>query len=99
MKVVAFLEIFLDRLVWAASTQGDLASEYVLDERYQSGLSKRDAALRDLLTEMSLKASAAAKSSTGWNRVAACLRYLRSRRRANAVMPGAAMVDTNALLT
>ena len=35
------LEIFLDRLVWAASTQGDLASEYVLDERYQSGLSKR----------------------------------------------------------
>jgi hypothetical protein len=70
------LEIFLDRLVWAASTDGDLASEYILDERYLSGLATRDAALRDVLIEMSQNATADAKKSAGWKRVAECLRDL-----------------------
>jgi hypothetical protein len=70
------LEIFLDRLVWTAATQGNLASEYLLDPRYESGLSECDAALRTLLVTMSDEASKKAKSSSGWKRVDACLRDL-----------------------
>ncbi|MBB2989662.1 hypothetical protein FHR72_001125 [Mycolicibacterium iranicum] len=70
------LEIFLDRMVWTAATQSTLAGEYLLDNRYSSGLSGPDAALRDLLIAMTEKASAEARSSNGWNRVADCLRSL-----------------------
>ncbi len=70
------LEIFLDRLVWTASRQSVLASEYLLDGRYGSGLSEPDLALRDLLIAMTEKASADAKSSSGWPRVVDCLRNL-----------------------
>jgi hypothetical protein len=70
------LEIFLDRLVWTAATQGNLASEYLLDDRYESGLSECDAALRKLLIKMSAEASEKAGSSSGWKRVAGCLRDL-----------------------
>ncbi|STZ41798.1 Uncharacterised protein [Mycolicibacterium gilvum] len=70
------LEIFLDRMVWTAATQSALASEYLLDKRYSSGLSDPDAALRDLVIAMTEKASAEAKSSSGWTRVADCLRSL-----------------------
>lgn len=70
------LEIFLDRLVWSSATQGALANEYLLDDRYRSGLSPEDRALRALLTELASSASAEAKSSTGWRRVTECLRSL-----------------------
>lgn len=70
------LEIFLDRLVWAASTESELANEYLLDGRYASGLSERDRALRDLLVDMVETASLQAKSSSGWTRVEECLRSL-----------------------
>ncbi|BBZ62525.1 SIR2 family protein [Mycolicibacterium monacense] len=70
------LEIFLDRLVWAASTESELATEYLLDGRYASGLSERDGALRDLLIGMVETASPQAKSSSGWKRVEECLRSL-----------------------
>lgn len=70
------LEIFLDRLVWAASTESELANEYLLDGRYASGLSERDRALRDLLVDMVENASPQAKSSSGWTRVEECLRSL-----------------------
>jgi hypothetical protein len=76
IKGARLLEIFLDRVVWAAATRGDLASEYLLDDRYMSGLTKRDAALRDLLRELLETASTDAKLSAGWKRVEACLRYL-----------------------
>lgn len=70
------LEIFLDRLVWAASTRSELANEYLLDDRYASGLSERDQALRNLLVDMVKSATAEAKSSSGWKRVEECLRSL-----------------------
>lgn len=70
------LEIFLDRLVWAASTESELATEYLLDRRYASGLSERDRALQDLLVGMVETASPQAKSSSGWTRVEECLRSL-----------------------
>lgn len=70
------LEMFLDRMVWAAARQSALAGEYLLDGRYSSGLSDADIALRDLLTAMAENASTQAKSSSGWRRVADCLRSL-----------------------
>lgn len=70
------LEIFLDRMAWTAATRGDLASEYLLDARYSSGLSDSDAALRRLLLEMSNSATSQAKASSGWQRVVRCLRDL-----------------------
>jgi hypothetical protein len=70
------LEIFVDRLLWVASTQGDFATEYLLDNRYASGLSERDDALCKLLTRLCDEASLDAKSSMGWRRVAECMRSL-----------------------
>ncbi|MCV7329915.1 SIR2 family protein [Mycobacterium cookii] len=70
------LEIFLDRLVWTAATQSKLASEYLLDERYRSGLSKHDAALRKLLVKMAGEADEKIRSSNGWRRVSELLRDL-----------------------
>ncbi|KUI34667.1 hypothetical protein AU195_09085 [Mycobacterium sp. IS-1496] len=75
-KGARILEIFLDRLVWAASTQSELATEYLLDKRYASGLSERDRALRDLLLEMVNTATPEARSSSGWKRVEECLHSL-----------------------
>lgn len=75
-KGARILEIFLDRLVWAAATQSELATEYLLDGRYASGLSERDRALRDLLVSMVETATPQAKSSSGWKRVEECLRSL-----------------------
>lgn len=70
------LEIFLDRMVWTAATQSALASEYLLDNRYSTGLSGPDAALRNLLAAMANSAGAQAKSSSGWKHVTDCLRSL-----------------------
>ncbi|MFC7673281.1 hypothetical protein ACFQWH_09385 [Mycolicibacterium sp. GCM10028919] len=70
------LEIFLDRLLWTAATRSDLSSEYLLDDRYASGLTKRDTHLRDLLLSIPAAASTQAKSSPGWRRVEKCLREL-----------------------
>ena len=70
------LEIFLDRLVWTAATQSELASEYLLDYRYSSGLSDPDRALRDDLVAMAKSASAEVRSSSGWKRIADSLRSL-----------------------
>lgn len=70
------LEIFLDRLVWAASTESELSNEYLLDGRYESGLSECDRALRDLLVGMVEAAPSDAKSSGGWKRVEECLQSL-----------------------
>ncbi|KUI25596.1 hypothetical protein AU196_22575 [Mycobacterium sp. IS-1742] len=75
-KGARILEIFLDRLVWAASTQSELSNEYLLDSRYASGLSEQDRALRDLLVNLVESASPQAKSSSGWKRVEECLRSL-----------------------
>ena len=43
------LEIFLDRLAWAALSEGELAGEYLLDRGTSSGSSDADRALRDAL--------------------------------------------------
>jgi SIR2-like domain len=63
------LEIFLDRLVWSASVNGDLSSEYLLDDRYQTGLSAADVALRVAVLSMAHSAGAEAKASSAWNHV------------------------------
>lgn len=50
------LEIFLDRLAWSAATNHELSTEYLLDDRYTSGLSESDLSLRRLLTKLRLGA-------------------------------------------
>jgi hypothetical protein len=70
------LEVFLDRMVWAAAIESDLASEYLLDERYESGMSAPDRALRDALGRLVEDATAEARTSIAWRRVANCLRAL-----------------------
>ena len=75
-EAARMLEIFLDRLAWAGATNHERSAEYLLDDRYGSGLSDRDRTLRDLLMEMSDKANANARLSSGWSRVASCLRDL-----------------------
>ncbi len=40
------LEVFLDRVAWAALRKSELAGEYLLDERYASGSTDADRALR-----------------------------------------------------
>lgn len=70
------LEIFLDRLLWTAATQGDLSSEYLVDDTYASGLTKRDSQLRNLLLSIPEAADTEARSSPGWRRVEKCLREL-----------------------
>ena len=67
------LEIFLDRLGWAAATNHPLAAEYLLDWRYESALSSQDRRLSELLTELMSRADAATRASSGWSRVASCL--------------------------
>lgn len=71
------LEIFLDRLAWAASTNRERSAEYLLDPRYWSGLSDADRELWSLLRTLEL-ANDEVRSSAGWSRVAACLRELGS---------------------
>ncbi|WP_293240456.1 SIR2 family protein [Mycolicibacterium sp.] len=63
------LEVFLDRIVWSASRLSDLSSEYVLDDRYLSGLSDADLALRDAILKLRRDAGPDARSSTAWGHV------------------------------
>jgi hypothetical protein len=67
------LEIFLDRLVWTAVKQGNLSSEYLLDDRYEYGMSAEDLALRKALLDLVDSASAEAKQSSAWARVRSIL--------------------------
>ena len=69
------LEIFLDRLVWRASTHHDLAAEYLLDDRYASSLGKGDLELRDALSHLR-EVGPAAKDSAAWRRIAQALKEL-----------------------
>lgn len=75
-EAARLMEIFLDRLSWAAAATHDLAVEYLLDDRYASGLSEPDRALREVLSGFMANASSEAKSSPGWSRVAAALKSL-----------------------
>jgi len=75
-EAARLMEIFLDRLSWAAAATHDLAVEYLLDARYASGLSEPDRALREVLSGFMANASSEAKSSPGWSRVAAALKSL-----------------------
>lgn len=69
------LEIFLDRLSWRAARQNELATEYLLDDRYTSGLRPDEKALRALLAPLQ-SANRIARSSPGWSRVEAMLKSL-----------------------
>jgi len=61
------LEIYLDRLAWSAAQARDLAAEYLLDDRYASGLDSADRALRDSLVHLQETVDASAKGSVGWS--------------------------------
>lgn len=69
------LEIFLDRLSWQAVQENERATEYLLDDRYASGLEPEEQALRALLVPLR-SASRLVRSSSGWKRVAAMLESL-----------------------
>ncbi|WP_134767186.1 SIR2 family protein [Nocardioides sp. 1609] len=61
------LEIFLDRLAWTAARTHDLSSEYLLDERYTSGLTAADTALK--LQLLALVARPEVGDSAAWPHV------------------------------
>lgn len=63
------LEMFLDRLAWRAATEHDLAGSYLLDHRFDGGLSDDDRALRDALLHMVATLPSAARTSLAWPRV------------------------------
>ncbi|GAA1826595.1 SIR2 family protein [Microlunatus capsulatus] len=63
------LEIFLDRLAWTAARNRNLSAEYLLDERYATGLNADDRALRAALQAFEAGATMSARQSAGWARV------------------------------
>lgn len=63
------LEVFLDRIAWAALRESELASEYLLDERYASGHTDGDRALRDALWPLVVAADSLAAKGAGWAKV------------------------------
>jgi hypothetical protein len=69
------LEIFLDRLCWKAASENDLVAEYLLDDRYVSGLSAADSDLRDILKKIE-NLSSGVESTPGWRPVARALTSL-----------------------
>ncbi|RPF29046.1 SIR2 family protein [Georgenia muralis] len=75
------LEVFLDRLSWTAARTHSLSAEYLLDERYLSGLSPADRALRDALIEFERTISPAARSSVGWDKIRETLEALGAKSR------------------
>ncbi|QCW51519.1 SIR2 family protein [Nocardioides dongxiaopingii] len=68
------LEIFLDRLAWTAARAHDLSSEYLLDERYASGLSAADRVLKQHL--LALAARPGVTDSEAWPEVRRLLHRL-----------------------
>ena len=60
------LEVFLDRVAWAALRKSELAGEYLLDDRYASGYTDADRALRRALEPLVAAAGSEATESTGW---------------------------------
>lgn len=67
------LEIFLDRLAWAAATTHELSAEYLLDTRYASGLKDPDKSLVDALVKFQEELPEKALASPGWDRIRAAL--------------------------
>jgi hypothetical protein len=78
------LEIFLDRLAWQAARQNDLATEYLLDTRYATGLGYDEEVLRALLAPLQ-SANRMATLSPGWSRVEAMLKSLGADCRGSAI--------------
>ncbi|HYP43751.1 MAG TPA: hypothetical protein VEQ66_00950, partial [Propionibacteriaceae bacterium] len=73
------LEIFLDRLAWAAARTHDLSAQYLLDDRYASGLNQADRTLRDALNKLEQDLPDEAHTSPGWARVRSTLISLGAR--------------------
>lgn len=61
------LEIFLDRVAWAALDHGELAAEFLMDDRYTAGAGPADVALRESLEAVA--ANREVRKSVGWRRV------------------------------
>ena len=75
------LEIFLDRLSWKAASEDDRAAEYLLDDRYFSGLTDEDKLLRAALLRFAAEVPADVKSgSAAWRRIENVLYDLGRRR-------------------
>ena len=72
VETYRLLEIFLDRLCWKAASENDLVAEYLLDDRYVSGLSADDRDLRGILKKIE-NVSGGVKSIQGWKPIAQAL--------------------------
>jgi hypothetical protein len=72
------LEILLDRVAWGALQAGELAAEYLLDERYAEDASDADAALRQALLGLVDELPTEARRSVAWPKVARLLSSLGS---------------------
>ncbi|QKE84400.1 SIR2 family protein [Arthrobacter sp. NEB 688] len=68
------LEIFLDRVAWACLDQGELAAEFLLDDRYAAGADPADVALRQALEVVA--ANPEVRGSVGWRKVEGLLTAL-----------------------
>jgi hypothetical protein len=72
------LEILLDRVAWRALQAGELAAEYLLDDRYAEDANDGDAALRKALLGFVDELPAGARGSVAWPKVARLLSNLGS---------------------
>ncbi|WP_169743453.1 SIR2 family NAD-dependent protein deacylase [Knoellia sinensis] len=70
------LEIFLDRVAWKAHTATELSAEFLLDDRYASGHSEEDAALRESVMDWLASLSPTHKASVGWEHLRRTLEEL-----------------------
>lgn len=70
------LEVFLDRVAWASLQGSDLASEYLLDPRYEKGATAAERVLVDTLRSVIDARHTEASQAAGWPKVAQLLRSL-----------------------
>ena len=84
------LEILLDRLAWSALQSGELAAEYLLDERYAEDANDADFALRGALLNFVDTLPAEARRSVAWPKVARLLSGLGSSPHGESPAVGAA---------
>ena len=84
------LEILLDRLAWSALQSGELAAEYLLDERYAEDANDADLALRGALLNFVDTLPTEARRSVAWPKVARLLSGLGSSAHGESPAMGAA---------
>jgi hypothetical protein len=87
-EAARLVEILLDRVAWSALQSGELAAEYLLDERYAEDATDPDAALRRALLGFVEELPADARRSVAWPKVSRLLSSLGSTGRRDVPTSG-----------